>query len=94
MLENNEFKRILENEFGKDVETHEIDSDDDETAYEGNAHHKYLIENFTVTLKVQFNNDVKDPSIPANKEFPLIQADIMIGTKKMMGDLGSREADE
>ena len=52
-----EFDRILKNEFGTD-DYAGVDSDDDEKLMKSHASHKYLIENFTVTVKLQLNQNI------------------------------------
>lgn len=67
------FRHILKSEFGaKNVDPNaekEVEL----------CHHKYLIQNFQVTLNLQINKDVKNPAIPFNFDHPQLQGQIIVG---------------
>ena len=46
------------------------------------ATHRYMMENFEVTLKLQFNKDIKNPAMPGTLDVPQIEAIIFIGEER------------
>lgn len=65
------FKDILEAEFGPDDPKKKNPIEP--------AKHKYLMENFHVTLKLQLNKDIRNPTMPGSLSYPQIEALIVVG---------------